>query len=57
MKEAAKACATFSYYKPHNTDAEIGVLYYKRNKEVTEEDTTPLHPMPYVRGTCVHVHV
>ena len=57
VKEAAKACATFSYYNPRNTDAEIGMLYYKRNEEVTEEDTIPLHPMPYVRGTCVHVHV
>ena len=50
-KEAAKACATFLYYNRHDVDATISMGYYKRNENITEEDLTPFHTLPYVWDT------
>jgi leucine proline-enriched proteoglycan (leprecan) len=46
-KEAAKACATFAYYNPRHVDASVSMSFYKRNKDLSEDDLTPLHTMPY----------
>ena len=48
-KEAARACATFVYYKPHHVDAKVSMVFHRKNKNLTQEDFEPLHRMPYVR--------